>query len=192
MHRAPGTWLTFPGRASAASGAGSGTSVRCGPSYCPQAGAQGGTEATLESQSHADTFTQQHVSFLHMLRLKRLKACAEAYLWAEALRTASSPSENYLLFLSSVVWSSSWHTASNPLIYRLWEWNQRSDIPARRQICGNLHSLWVWPGLTYFIMRIDRIHNASEMTSCLKRFNLLQKWRSLQASSMKNRTAAYI
>lgn len=30
-------WLTFPGRASAASGAGSGTSAHCGPASCPQA-----------------------------------------------------------------------------------------------------------------------------------------------------------
>lgn len=33
---------------------------------------KGGTEATLESQSHADTSKQQHVSLLHMLHLNQL------------------------------------------------------------------------------------------------------------------------
>lgn len=74
----PGTWLTSPGRASAASGAGSGTSVHCGPACCPQAAAHGGTEATSESRPHADTFEQQHVSFVHMLHLNGLRACAAA------------------------------------------------------------------------------------------------------------------
>lgn len=39
-------WLTFPGRASAASGAGSGTSGHCGPASCPQAAARGRRDMT--------------------------------------------------------------------------------------------------------------------------------------------------
>ena len=45
LHRG---WLTSPGKASAVSGAGSGTFEHCGPTSCPQAGTQGGAEGTWE------------------------------------------------------------------------------------------------------------------------------------------------
>lgn len=41
---------------------------------------KGGTEATIECQSHADTSKRRHVSCLHMLHLDQLKACAAVYL----------------------------------------------------------------------------------------------------------------
>ncbi len=78
--------LTSPGRASAASGAGSGTFGHSGPASCPQARAHTESEGTCYSYTASHTvqltFTSQHVSVLHMFELKLLKGREHSSFWS--------------------------------------------------------------------------------------------------------------